>query len=164
LPLQDRRPLRRAGQRLLATSWRDFSAHALNALPRSVSRGRSGEWCPEVPLPSSSGCRPNALAAVSKHCPCRAQLGDECFRCRSHDRIVWPRGEDIEATRLAGSLSSDLSPAHGDERLHLKFEFPTAPRLPCRSDNHAAGATRLNPRISGHPRRETTGPRKGQRG
>src|ERR1035441_4466827 len=52
----------------------------------------------------------------------------------------------------------------GDERLHLKFEFPTAPRLPCRSDNHAAGVTRLYPRISGQPRRETISPRHGQRG
>jgi len=25
----------------------------------------------------------------------------------------------------------------------LKLEFPTAPRLPCRSDNHAVGSIRL---------------------
>src|SRR5215212_9328164 len=30
----------------------------------------------------------------------------------------------------------------------LKLEFPTAPRLPCRSDNHAVGSIRLTPLAS----------------
>ena len=51
------------------------SARALIEPPRSVCRGRSGEWCSEVPPPSSPSCRPNASAAVSEHCPCRAQFG-----------------------------------------------------------------------------------------
>jgi pimeloyl-ACP methyl ester carboxylesterase len=53
----------------------------------------------------------------------------------------------------------------GVGRWLLKLEFPTAPRLPCRSDNHAVGSIRLTPLASRAFREgRTVWPTYGQRG
>jgi len=77
-------------------------AHTLIEPPRSVCRGRSGEWCSEVPPPSSSSWQTERLCRSLSIVPAAPSSGDECSRCRSLDRIVQPRGEHIGATSLAG--------------------------------------------------------------
>ncbi len=54
-----RRPLQWAPRPREQQSEDQAGARALNALLRSVCRGRSGAWCSEVPPPSSSADRPS---------------------------------------------------------------------------------------------------------
>jgi hypothetical protein len=80
-------------------------------------------------------------------------------------RIVWPRGEHIEATSSGGNFIERIlhRVLFGGEWWLLKLEFPTAPRLPCRSDNHARGSIRANPTSRRREGRNYSGPLYGQR-